>query len=73
MSVRDGINGFGRIGRLVRRACLSSDGVEVVGVNAWFSSTCEERIFLEYLEGRELPGVTALTDASPATHAAGGT
>jgi glyceraldehyde-3-phosphate dehydrogenase/erythrose-4-phosphate dehydrogenase len=73
MSVRGGINGFGRIGCLVLRACLGSDGVEVVGINAWFTSTCEERIFLEYLEGRELPGVTALTDASLATHAVGGT
>jgi 3-phosphoglycerate kinase len=45
--------------------------VAVVGVHAWVSSTGEERFFLEYLEGRELPGVTALTDAA-ATHAAGG-
>jgi len=73
MSVRDGINGFGRISCLVLRARLGADGVDIVGVNAWFSSTCKERIFLEYLEGRELPGVTALTDASSATHAAGGT
>jgi len=33
MSVRIGINGFGRIGRLVLRACLGRDDLEVVAVN----------------------------------------
>eukprot|EP01134_Creolimax_fragrantissima_P002936 CFRG2936T1 len=33
MTVKIGINGFGRIGRLVLRAALKHDGVEVVGVN----------------------------------------
>jgi glyceraldehyde 3-phosphate dehydrogenase (phosphorylating) len=33
MSVRVGINGFGRIGRLVLRACLGRDDLEVVAVN----------------------------------------
>ena len=33
MSVRVGINGFGRIGRLVLRAAADRDGVDVVGVN----------------------------------------
>jgi glyceraldehyde 3-phosphate dehydrogenase len=33
MSLRIGINGFGRIGRLVLRACLGRDDVEVVAVN----------------------------------------
>jgi glyceraldehyde 3-phosphate dehydrogenase len=33
MSVRIGINGFGRIGRLVFRAALSHPGVEIVAVN----------------------------------------
>jgi len=33
MSVRIGINGFGRIGRLVFRAAASRDNVEVVGIN----------------------------------------
>ena len=28
-----GINGFGRIGRLVLRAAMKLDGVEVVGIN----------------------------------------
>ena len=31
--VRIGINGFGRIGRLVARACAQRDDVEVVAVN----------------------------------------
>ncbi|MFZ5640688.1 MAG: type I glyceraldehyde-3-phosphate dehydrogenase [Bacillota bacterium] len=33
MTVKVGINGFGRIGRLVFRAALGNPGVEVVGVN----------------------------------------
>jgi glyceraldehyde 3-phosphate dehydrogenase len=33
MTIRVGINGFGRIGRLVFRAALESKGVEVVAVN----------------------------------------
>ena len=33
MSIRIGINGFGRIGRLVTRIALSQGGVEVVAVN----------------------------------------
>ncbi len=33
MTVKVGINGFGRIGRLVFRAALNNPGVEVVGVN----------------------------------------
>jgi len=33
MTVKVGINGFGRIGRLVFRAALKNPGVEVVGVN----------------------------------------
>ena len=33
MSVRVGINGFGRIGRLVFRAAQEREGVEIVGVN----------------------------------------
>jgi len=33
MAVKVGINGFGRIGRLVLRAALERDDVEVVGVN----------------------------------------
>lgn len=33
MTVKVGINGFGRIGRLVFRAALSNPGMEVVGIN----------------------------------------
>ena len=33
MAVKIGINGFGRIGRLVFRACTERDDVEVVGIN----------------------------------------
>ena len=33
MAVKIGINGFGRIGRLVYRAALSKNEVEVVAVN----------------------------------------
>lgn len=33
MSVRVGINGFGRIGRLAFRAAMKNDSVEVVGIN----------------------------------------
>ncbi|NLL28283.1 MAG: type I glyceraldehyde-3-phosphate dehydrogenase, partial [Bacteroidales bacterium] len=31
--IKVGINGFGRIGRLVFRACLERDDMEVVGIN----------------------------------------
>jgi len=33
MSIKIGINGFGRIGRLVFRACCERDDVQVVGIN----------------------------------------
>ena len=33
MSIKIGINGFGRIGRLVFRASLSKPEIEVVGIN----------------------------------------
>ncbi|MCR4337369.1 MAG: type I glyceraldehyde-3-phosphate dehydrogenase [Candidatus Omnitrophica bacterium] len=36
MSVRIGINGFGRIGRLVFRAAMQNKNVEVVGINDLF-------------------------------------
>ncbi len=38
MKVKIGINGFGRIGRLVLRSVLSRDDVEVVGINDPFIS-----------------------------------
>jgi glyceraldehyde 3-phosphate dehydrogenase len=33
MTIRVGINGFGRIGRCVLRRCVETDGVSVVGIN----------------------------------------
>lgn len=33
MAIKVGVNGFGRIGRLVVRAALESKGVEIVGIN----------------------------------------
>ncbi len=33
MAVKIGINGFGRIGRLVARAALKAGGIEIVGIN----------------------------------------
>ena len=34
MSIKAGINGFGRIGRLAFRAAMAHDDVEIVGINA---------------------------------------
>ena len=34
MSIRIGINGFGRIGRLVFRAAAAADDIDVVAINA---------------------------------------
>ena len=33
MSIKIGINGFGRIGRMVFRACLAHPEIDVVGIN----------------------------------------
>ena len=33
MSIKIGINGFGRIGRMVLRASLSEPSIEVTGIN----------------------------------------
>ena len=33
MTIRVGINGFGRIGRLVFRAAQKRDDIEIVGIN----------------------------------------
>ena len=38
MSIKIGINGFGRIGRLVLRAGINREGVEFVGINDPFIS-----------------------------------
>ena len=34
MSIKAGINGFGRIGRLAFRAAMANENVEIVGINA---------------------------------------
>ncbi|MFR7636165.1 MAG: glyceraldehyde 3-phosphate dehydrogenase NAD-binding domain-containing protein [Lachnospiraceae bacterium] len=33
MSIKVGINGFGRIGRMVMRCCMDHPNIEIVGVN----------------------------------------
>lgn len=48
MAVKIGINGFGRIGRLVFRASLSNPGVEVVGINDPFIDLEYMKYMLEY-------------------------
>ena len=39
MSIKVGINGFGRIGRLVFRAAMANPSVEVVAVNVSSASS----------------------------------
>ena len=41
MTIRVGINGFGRIGRLVFRAAQKRDDIEIVGIN--------DRLDVEYM------------------------
>ncbi len=48
MKTKIGINGFGRIGRLVFRAALSQDNVEVVGLNDPFMSPDYMAYMLRY-------------------------
>ena len=45
MSIRVGINGFGRIGRLVMRAAKDMPNIEIVGVNDPFIGTD----YMEYM------------------------
>ena len=45
MTIRVGINGFGRIGRMVFRAAQDFDDVEVVGINEQLRSA-ERAIFI---------------------------
>ena len=48
MNIKLGINGFGRIGRLVMRASLERDNVDVVAINDPFieigRASCRERV-----------------------------
>ena len=39
MAIRIGINGFGRIGRLVFRAAMKQDDVVIVGINDLLDKT----------------------------------
>ena len=48
MSIKVGINGFGRIGRLVFRAALTHDDVEVVAVNDPFMTPDYMAYMLRY-------------------------
>ena len=48
MTVKIGINGFGRIGRLVFRAAQSNPNVEVVGVNDPFMDVAYMKYMLKY-------------------------
>ena len=48
MAVKVGINGFGRIGRLVFRASLNNPNVEVVGINDPFIDLDYMKYMLQY-------------------------
>ena len=41
MSIKVGINGFGRIGRMVLRCSLQHPEIEIVGINDLCSATCK--------------------------------
>eukprot|EP00616_Rhizochromulina_sp_CCMP1243_P001982 CAMPEP_0118973620 /NCGR_PEP_ID=MMETSP1173-20130426/10591_1 /TAXON_ID=1034831 /ORGANISM="Rhizochromulina marina cf, Strain CCMP1243" /LENGTH=120 /DNA_ID=CAMNT_0006923303 /DNA_START=55 /DNA_END=414 /DNA_ORIENTATION=+ len=61
MSIRVGINGFGRIGRLVMRAAAKNPNIEVVGINDPFIKTDYMRYMFKYdtVHGRYPGEVTA--------------
>lgn len=61
MKAKIGINGFGRIGRLMLRVCLRRDDVEVVGINDPFITPDYARYLLEYdtTQGRFVADITA--------------
>lgn len=48
MAVKVGINGFGRIGRLVFRAAIANDNIEIVGVNDPFIDIPYMKYMLKY-------------------------
>ena len=48
MAIKVGINGFGRIGRLVYRASLDRDDIEVVGINDPFLDPAYMAYLVEY-------------------------
>ena len=65
MKVRIGINGFGRIGRLILRACCERSDVEVVGINDPFVSPDYAEYMFKYdsLHG-EFQGEVSHNDTS---------
>ena len=65
MSIKVGINGFGRIGRLVLRASLHRDDIQVVGVNDPFLEPDYMAYLLRYdtVHGR-MTGATCAKDKS---------
>jgi glyceraldehyde 3-phosphate dehydrogenase len=64
MAIKIGINGFGRIGRLVARAALERKNIEIVGVNDLFEPKILAHLFKYDSVHRTYPGtVEATADA----------
>jgi len=64
MSIRIGINGFGRIGRLVLRAALENDAVDVVAINDLTdASTMAHLLKYDSVHGRLDGNIKATDDA----------
>ena len=65
MSIKIGINGFGRIGRLVLRAGINREGVEFVGINDPFISPDYMAYMLKYdsVHGRFQGAIEVKEDA----------
>ncbi len=62
MAVRVGINGFGRIGRLVLRAALERQGIEVVGVNDLVDAKTNAHLFKYDSVHGTFPGTVEAAD-----------
>jgi glyceraldehyde 3-phosphate dehydrogenase len=64
MSIRVGITGFGRIGRLVLRAGLEHNDIEVVGINATVSPDYMAYMMkYDTVHGRLAPSITYTADS----------
>ena len=65
MAIKVGINGFGRIGRLVFRAGLSNPDIEFVGINDPFMTPdyCAYMLRYDTIHGR-YDGEVSFTDDS---------
>ncbi|KAG6474421.1 glyceraldehyde-3-phosphate dehydrogenase 2, cytosolic-like [Zingiber officinale] len=57
VKIKIGINGFGRIGRLVARVALQSDDVELVAVNDPFITTDYMILWFVFRNPEEIPWV----------------